>query len=147
VRPTRQPDRPQSFVAAVQEKYASEATAGHAPVSSAREITISGKVAEEVGFDKIRRKLANVGELKIVILDGMRVAYASGPEGEKPIRETCPRITELDLSRDLLTNFGEVVDICAQLPDLRSLRIKYVTVAQPNISSSGLTRRKRQSIP
>ena len=51
VRPTRPAEPPQSFLDAVREKYASEATRGFVP---AKEIVISGKVAEEVGFDKIR---------------------------------------------------------------------------------------------
>ena len=124
VRPTRPSDPARTFVAAVREKYASEVTADHVPVQSGREIVISGKVAEEVGFDKIRRKLAQLSELKYVILDGMRVAYEAGSEDEKSIGESCPRIAELDLSRNLFTNLETIVKICKQLDDLRSLRLK-----------------------
>ena len=124
VRTTRPADPPRTFVEAVHDKYASEVTADHVPVRSGREIVISGKVAEEVGFDKIRRMLANVAELKIVILDGMCVDRAAGERDDKSIREACPRITELDLSRNLFGEFGTVVDVCEQLTDLRSLRVK-----------------------
>ncbi len=124
MRPTRPADRPRTFVEAVYDKYASEVTAGQVPVRPGREIVISGKVAEEVGFDKIRRKLAQVGELRIVLLDSTCVASAGGVDGEKSIRETCPRIAELDLSRNLLAHLGTVVHICRQLNDLTSLRVK-----------------------
>lgn len=110
-----------------------------APIASANQIEISGKVVEEVGFDKIRRKLAQLHELRIVILDGMRIAFAetvaapgsgspiapSGAEAGGSIREVCPRVVELDLSRNLFTRFGTVVDICSSLDELKSLRVKY----------------------
>lgn len=100
-----------------------------------RQIVISGKVAEEIGFDKIRRQQAQLGELKIVILDGMRIGSSGGvgdnenenedeKEKERPIREVCPKVTELDLSRNLFTDLATVVEICAHLVDLRGLRLK-----------------------
>ena len=124
MRLTRPADWPRTFVEAVHDKYASEVTADRTPVRAGRDIVISGKVAEEVGFDKIRRQLANVAELKIVILDALCITSAGPGPGEKSIRETCPRIVELDLSRNLLAAFGTVVDVCEQLADLRSLRVK-----------------------
>lgn len=134
VRPTRPADRPQGFVSALREKYASEAAdSSSAAVAAAagggtghRQIVISGKVAEEVGFDKIRRRLARVEDLKIVILDGMRVVArpAEGEATEKSVRETCPVVVELDLSRNLFETFGEVVGICGQLDKLKSLRVR-----------------------
>ena len=94
-------------------------------ISSGPQIVISGKVAEEVGFDKIRRQQAQLHELKIVILDGMRVAAATASNGqEKPVKDVCPKVTELDISRNLFLEFGTVVEICAQLESLRSLRAK-----------------------
>lgn len=89
-------------------------------------------MAEEVGFDKIRRRLAQVHDLRIVILDGMRVASAAAlptdqaGEAPKSIKEVSPIITELDLSRNLFTRFATVVEVCGQLALLRSLKLKYV---------------------
>lgn len=122
VRPSRPADRPQSFIAALREKYASEApqTEKAAPDS---QLVISGKVAEEIGFDKIRRTLARLAHLRNVILDGMRVVAAT-EDGEGSVAETCPSITHLDLSRNLLERLGPVVDICAELPALRRLSLK-----------------------
>ncbi|KAF3769241.1 hypothetical protein M406DRAFT_95917 [Cryphonectria parasitica EP155] len=128
VRPTRPVEKPQSFLEALQQKYASEVTADHKPIAPGPQIVISGKVAEEIGFDKIRRQQAQLSELKIVILDGMRivapsVAAASGGQETKPVREICPKVTELDLSRNLLADLAPVVEICSDLTELRGLRL------------------------
>lgn len=129
MRPTRPADAPRTFLEALQAKYASEVTADHQPISSGPQIVISGKVAEEVGFDKIRKQQAQLGELKYVILDGMRIDAATAvkrgqQQEERAIRDVCPKVIELDLSRNLLTELGPVVDICANLPDVRSLKLK-----------------------
>lgn len=134
MRPTRPVEEPLDFLSALSEKYASEVTREQVPIASEKQIVISGKVAEEVGFDKIRRKLAQLGELKIVILDGMRVSstYAPAPspdpgvprDDRRKIRDVCPRVAELDLSRNLFNRFKTVVEICTELSELNSLRIK-----------------------
>ncbi|KAI9171339.1 Tubulin-specific chaperone E [Paramyrothecium foliicola] len=117
VRPTRPADRPQSFIGALNEKYASDVDAAPGP-----QIVISGKVAEEMGFDKIRRKLAQVRDLKVVIVDGLRVACAVAGD-EAPVRDTCPNIRQLDLSRNLLESIEPVIDICSELPSLQNLAL------------------------
>lgn len=119
VRPTRPADSPQSFIAALNEKYVSEAP----QAEHGAPIVISGKVAEEMGFDKIRRVLAQLKDLKIVILDGLRVASAT-EAGEGRIAETCPSIMHLDLSRSLLERLGPVVDVCSELKALTRLSLK-----------------------
>ncbi|EKV07377.1 Tubulin-specific chaperone, putative [Penicillium digitatum PHI26] len=124
---------------ALREKYASEfenSLAQNASVSSAtaqsKAIEISGKVVEEVGFDKIREQLAELQELRIVLLDGLRVvgvlasynqAQVSHCVEAQKIGETCPKITELDLSRSLLSRWRDVWDICNQLKHLKKLKL------------------------
>ncbi|KAI0021534.1 RNI-like protein [Xylariomycetidae sp. FL0641] len=115
VRPTRPAEAPRSFIQALQEKYTAE-------LSHASAIQFSGKVAEEVGFEKIRRKQAQLEELKYVVLDGMCITSVR-KDGEPPIAETCPKVVELDLSRNLFQSLEVVVDICSELPNLRSLRL------------------------
>ncbi|KAI1075815.1 Thioesterase/thiol ester dehydrase-isomerase [Whalleya microplaca] len=115
VRPTRPAGKAQSFVAALTEKYAAE-------LSNASAIQFSGKIAEEVGFEKIRRKQAQLSELKVVILDDSRVASVYA-DGDKPISEICPKVVELDLSRNLFQRIGTVIAICSELPGLRNLRL------------------------
>ncbi|PWI74193.1 tubulin-specific chaperone [Purpureocillium lilacinum] len=125
VRPTRPADSPQSFIAALHDKYVAHDPQGGedgTALEQARQIIISGKVAEEKGFDKVRRKLAQVGELKIVILDGLRVASAVASD-ERSVAETCPSIVHLDLSRNLLERLGPVVEVCGELSNLQRLSI------------------------
>ncbi|CCC11652.1 unnamed protein product [Sordaria macrospora k-hell] len=125
IRPTRPADAPQTFLSALQLKYASDGPSDNGPVLPGKQIVVGGKVAEEVGFDKIRRKQAQLSELKIVILDGSCIVSGSPPttDQDQTIRQTCPKVVELDLSRNLFTDFGTVVDICSELDSLHSLRV------------------------
>ena len=95
-------------------------------------IEFSGKVVEEVGFDKISEKLAELQELRVVLLDDLCVAGALAHEDEsqklgeakEAIGMTCPKISELDLSRNLISRWNDVGDICDQLKRLRVLKLK-----------------------
>ncbi|CAG8255661.1 unnamed protein product [Penicillium nalgiovense] len=139
VRPSRPSDQPLSFLEALREKYASDSensltsnTLGSGATVQGKAIEISGKVVEEVGFDKIRKQLAELQELRIVLLDGLRVAgvlasydqdHVSYNEAAQKIGETCPKIMELDLSRSLLSRWRDVWDICNQLKYLKRLKL------------------------
>ncbi|KAL1861731.1 hypothetical protein Daus18300_008700 [Diaporthe australafricana] len=120
VRPTRTADQPRTFLQALHEKYAPGIAADQGQATYGKQIVISGKVAEEIGFDKISKQQAQLSELKIVILDGLRVSSASAP-GEQPISEVCPKVIELDVSRSLIVDFREIVEMCLQLKALRRL--------------------------
>ncbi|KAI1176658.1 Thioesterase/thiol ester dehydrase-isomerase [Nemania sp. FL0916] len=115
VRPTRPADVPVSFIAALQDKYAAE-------LSETVAISFSGKVAEEVGFEKTRSKQAQLSELRYAVLDGTRIDRVYG-YGDKKIEDTCAKVVELDLSRNLFMSVGPAVDICRELPRLRELRL------------------------
>ncbi|CAK7270157.1 hypothetical protein SEPCBS57363_003961 [Sporothrix epigloea] len=151
VRPTRPFDTPRSFLEAVRQKYASEVTeedATEAVVQARRQIIISGKVAEEVGFDKVRRQLAQIETLRVVILDGQCVftgddlGDAGGTERRgssslSAIQTTCPSITELDLSRNQFTDMATVAAICRELPRLKGLRINGNRLTVDSFSYNG----------
>ena len=122
IRPSRPSDPEQSFVDAVQQKYASDVTLQPPPIPLDKPIEISGKVVEEVGFDKVKQKLAQLHQLKIVLVDGFRIKSVEVPETR--IRDVCPSIAELDLSRNLFEGCSEIVQICGELTALRSLRLK-----------------------
>ncbi|CZS90827.1 related to tubulin-specific chaperone e (tubulin folding cofactor E) [Rhynchosporium graminicola] len=113
---SRTADPEQSLVAAVREKYGSPATIDASEVN-----VVSGKTVEEVGFDKIRAQQGRLHELKIVLVDGQRISTAENSALE--IRNVCPMIEELDLSRNLLSSLAEVARICTELDRLKSLRI------------------------
>jgi tubulin-specific chaperone E len=125
------------------DKYASEfeAESSHrarnvdGTVPEVEAITIGGKVVEEVGFEKIRRRLAQLQELKIVLLDGLCIAgVLDSPAGRsddtkrmmevQKIPSVCPKIVELDLSRNLLQQWEDVCDICVQLQQLQIIKLK-----------------------
>jgi len=116
VRPTRPADKPNSFIGALQDKYTAE-------LANTGTIQFSGKVAEEVGFEKIRRKQAQLSELRYAVLDETRI-FTVYKEGDQSIIETCPKVVELDLSRNLFKKIGTVAAICSELPRLRNLRLK-----------------------
>ncbi|KAI9670526.1 MAG: hypothetical protein M1831_005746 [Alyxoria varia] len=167
VRPTRRPDTAWSFVEALKRKYwtgyhgqsrSLEVAENErlAPlVVSADEkskagdemsIRISGKEVEEVGFENVRRQLANLAKYTIAIVDtscvhrpdARSMSLDNDPDAtsnaseqfafdeyleslSSDVQDTCPNTIELDLSRNLFEEFMEIVDICRQLPKLRTL--------------------------
>lgn len=122
VRPARPSDTPVSFVAALKAKYVEETPETSDPSYS--QIKFAGKVAEEVGFDKVRRQMAQLDELKMAILDGVHMAFAR-QQGEPTVAQVSPKLTHIDISRNLFEKLGPVVEICKDLPSLKKLAIKY----------------------
>lgn len=98
-------------------------------------IRISGKEAEEVGFEKIARQQAQLQNLKIAVLDGLLIRSSSEEISRRnsiinvnkaeSIEETCPNIRELDLGRNLFESIEEIASICAELDILLSLKLEY----------------------
>ena len=124
---------------ALSRKYVEGETAGHTNNAAAffdgKKLRINGKEVEEVGFDKIRARLADLRHLRVVLLEGMCIGDVVGKGEDKPKRETdsiedsCPEITELDLGRNLFEEWREVVNIAEKLEKLRSLRAGYVSIS------------------
>ncbi|KAI9732466.1 MAG: hypothetical protein M1818_007504 [Claussenomyces sp. TS43310] len=123
VRPSRSADPAQTFVGAVHTKYATETTERRDALASdlKNEIEISGKIVHEVGFDKIRVQMAQLHELRIVLVDSLRISAAETVE--RRIRQVCPKIVELDLSRNLFETCSEIINICRELAHLKSLTL------------------------
>ena len=129
IRPTRPSDPPLSLQEAVEKKYSLPSDSGE---SQTELVNISGKTVEEVGFEKIQRQLAALPELKIVILDALRVkGVRSTPWSFEHMQTRCKernwlqkmKIQELDLSRNLLESWDDVLFINNSLPHLRTLRL------------------------
>ena len=62
----------------------------------------------------------NLTELAIVVLDSMLVRFSNSYE---EILHTCPKITSLDLSRNLVSDLATVAEICRPLKELKTLRL------------------------
>jgi tubulin-specific chaperone E len=126
IRPSRVADTPRSFLEALRHKYGEEdLERNHATNDSS--IEISGKVVEEVGFDQIRKQQAALQELKIVVLDGMRIEGVRDEDTGKvqqEIANTCPNIMELDVSCNLFEDLKEIAAICAPLKRLLVLKMR-----------------------
>lgn len=108
----------------MKQKYASEVTLEQNPVSNTAQIEISGKVVQEVGFDKIRQQISKLDSLKIIILTNQRVCTVS-KDGEDTIADVCPAAELIDLTGNLIHLFGEVVAVCQSLTRLRILKLKF----------------------
>lgn len=97
---------------------------------------MGSKVVEEIGFEKIRKQQSIIQELRVVILDGLRVAGVcsspkSGPSIDRlaelqRIKDSCVRLTDLDLSYSLIEPWSEVIAICEQIPSLKALKVGWV---------------------
>lgn len=171
IRPTRKPDPPRSFVEALRAKYADDdfedpsvqvvfvmkegdnAKSRQDPTARLNQpIRFNGKVAEEVGFDKIRKQQAQLKELKFVILDGLRILRpevrriaknddeSGWPQGATDIKDACPKTYELDLSRNLFEEWREVAAICEQLHRLESLRVDGTRLRDTSLTEAELQR-------
>jgi tubulin-specific chaperone E len=55
-----------------------------------------------------------------VVLDSALIRYSNL---FSEIQNTCPRITSLDLSRNLFSSLSNVAEICQPLKELRTLRL------------------------
>ena len=146
VRPSRPSDPPLGFLDALTKKYNS--SDGPKGLAAEQKIQISGKTVEEVGFEKINRQLAALQELKIVVLDGLCVAgvnsspqeatdKASHPTNQnscwsfvEELKSKALSIVELDLSRNLLETWFDVIGICGALKHLAALELKCVSEDQ-----------------
>jgi tubulin-specific chaperone E len=144
IRPSRTPDLPRSFLDALRFKYAAGDTnqaafttpkaAAGIPIPSGSVIEISGKVVEEVGFERIRQQQAVLQNLRIVLLDGLclsgitleRHNPAATAAAQETVLQTCPNLVELDLGWNLLERWTDVAEICLPLKKIQVLKARYV---------------------
>ena len=120
IRPSRQCDTPLSFLEALEQKYALSSSADMS-------IQISGKTVEEVGFEKIQRQLQKYQDLEVVILDKRCISvdeHFKQKSGQSlRIANLHLRIQNLDLSRNLLETWMDILSICYPLKHLQTLNV------------------------
>lgn len=127
IRPTRIADESRTFLEALRYKYAGDGVQQTATKAEGS-IEISGKIVEEVGFERVRKQQAILEELKIVVLDGLRIRGANQEADvarlQSEIASICPNIVELDVSRNLFEHWNDIAVLCAPLTKLRMLKAK-----------------------
>jgi hypothetical protein len=124
----------------------------HTQHGSARPIRFGTKVAEGVGFNKIAAQQANLAGLRVIAVDRWGISgivtatetpenpnegcfqhgwWESRRAAQGEIRETLPKVVELDLGGNLLEIWSDAVAICAALPELKTLRLRYGRSPEP----------------
>ncbi|CAL1685652.1 unnamed protein product [Lasius platythorax] len=88
-------------------------------VSSLRK-EINAPFLDLVGFSKVNKKQSKFDQLKIVWLREQCVSNAGRPE---ELKELCPNLEELDISKNLMNSWKIIADICSQLHSLIRLNV------------------------
>ncbi|OAP60751.1 hypothetical protein AYL99_05753 [Fonsecaea erecta] len=133
LRPSRHPDPERTLLEAIKFKYAPANDPGvNASTARAADdvIEISGKVVEEVGFERIQKQLSTLTDLKIVLVDELVVAGVAGRgassqhirDAQLELECTCPNIVELDLGWNVIETWQDVVDMCVPFRKLKILK-------------------------
>ncbi|KAH0583677.1 hypothetical protein H2248_009291 [Termitomyces sp. 'cryptogamus'] len=118
IRPSPNVSYGRSFLEALTSKYIETP---HGSASQEKVILGSSQgsiLVEAVNLDKIRGKLADLGRLREVSLDGLDVATGNV---DGVIHQTCPNIHGLDLSKNLIPSWDVVASIARELPLLERL--------------------------
>ena len=128
LRPSRKPDPARTLLEAIKFKYAPVANRdGNGPDGA---IEISGKLVEEVGFERIQKQLSVLADLKIVLVDEMVVSGIAPRttleddvhKAQLELGRICPNIVELDLGWNVVEMWQDVVDTCTALKKLKILK-------------------------
>ena len=92
---------------------------------SAQQIWISGKHVEEVGYDKIALKQAQLHHLSVVILDQASISTKAEADGESSTDcgRVLPNLVELDIGRNLFESIDQVAALCDQFATLKTLTL------------------------
>ncbi|KEF56081.1 uncharacterized protein A1O9_07662 [Exophiala aquamarina CBS 119918] len=133
VRPSRKPDPERTLLEAIRFKYGRAKKAPHGEaggVETTSTIAISGKVVEEVGFEKIQKQLSVLAELRIVLADELTVigvarrdATTQEIEGARQeLGKTCPSIAELDIGWNPIETWQDVAYMSQPFKKLKILK-------------------------
>ncbi|KIV79971.1 hypothetical protein PV11_07509 [Exophiala sideris] len=133
VRPSRKPDPERTLLEGIKFKYAPSTTpksVGQSASVGNAAIEISGKVVEEVGFDRIKKQLSLLADLKIILVDELAISgivarAASSVEvkdAQRELQQTCPNIVELDIGWNTIETWQDVANICLPLKRLKILK-------------------------
>ncbi|KAJ8950146.1 hypothetical protein NQ314_007999 [Rhamnusium bicolor] len=82
--------------------------------------SINAPFLELVGFDKITDKQSNFHSLEIV---NVRLQNVSNTGAPYELNSLCPNIREIDISKNLISSWKEIFNICCQLKYLHWINI------------------------
>ncbi|CAI5745260.1 unnamed protein product [Peronospora destructor] len=80
----------------------------------------SGKPIEFIGAKKLRTQ-QTLENLEKISLSGCQISELGSVEGGKSLRTLAPKLTELDLSRNLFSTWDDILAILRELPLLETL--------------------------
>ncbi|XP_040320812.1 tubulin-specific chaperone E isoform X1 [Herpailurus yagouaroundi] len=119
------------FLTAVNNRYVLE----DGPEEDGKEqpVTIGNKPVETIGFESVIKQQSQLSKLQEVSLRNCVVSCA-GDKGA--IAKACPNIRRVDLSRNLLSSWDEVLSIADQLKHLEVLNLSENKLHFPSVSPS-----------
>ena len=117
LRPSRRFDKPVTFTNALWNKYRPETV-------NDGKIEISGKVVDEVGFDKIGQQMSNVATLKFLDLSHSRIAAQQTQRVLSDIESLDLIVGTLDLGSNLFETWPDLRAIAQKLKHLTCLRLQ-----------------------
>ncbi|XP_069427681.1 tubulin-specific chaperone E isoform X2 [Ovis canadensis] len=96
-------------------------------------VIIGNKPVETIGFDSVIKQQSQLSKLQDVSLRNCAVNGAGDQGG---IAKACPNIRSIDLSKNLLSSWEEVIDIANQLKHLEVLNLSENRLTFPSSSPS-----------
>ncbi|XP_055002689.1 tubulin-specific chaperone E isoform X2 [Sorex araneus] len=106
------------FLTALKNRYVLED--GSEEGGKAHTVTFGNKPVETIGFDSVKKWQSQLSKLQEISLENCAVNSAGDKE---EIAKVCPNIRELNMSKNLLTSWDEVVHIAHQLEHLETLNL------------------------
>lgn len=122
------------FLTALKKRYVLEDGPNDDEKSSS--LIVGSKHVQTVGFDHISKKQSQLRTLQEISLWKCAVSCA-GEQGR--IAEACPNIRVVDLSKNLLSTWDEVIAIAEQLKDLEGLNLSENKLQFPSDSPTPTT--------
>ncbi|XP_060609833.2 geranylgeranyl pyrophosphate synthase isoform X1 [Anolis sagrei] len=122
------------FLSAVREKYGLNEDQEDAESRTETSIVIGRRTVEPIGFDSIKERQKQLNNMSDISVDECVVSEAGQ---EEEIKRTCPNIRRINLSKNLLSSWKEVVNIACQLEHLETLNVsenkmKFPSSSPPN---------------
>ncbi|XP_075851595.1 tubulin-specific chaperone E isoform X2 [Microcebus murinus] len=119
------------FLTAVKNRYVLE----DGPEEDGKEqiVIIGSKPVETIGFDSVIKQQSQLSKLQDISLRNCAVSCAGEKGG---IAKACPNIRKVDLSKNLLSSWDEVIHIADQLRHLEVLNLSENKLQCPSGSAS-----------